>query len=82
MNNTQFLGFIDKVYVLHVKSGYKERANSIEKQASKYGFDFEYMLDYDIPDLTQEDIDTYIHHENNLTDAHKSLNLKLYPTEL
>jgi glycosyl transferase family 25 len=49
---------IDKVFVLHVKQGYEDRERFIVEQFKTFGIDFEFVLDYDIPDLTDEIITT------------------------
>lgn len=49
----------EKVLVLHVKKGYEERAEHIEKMLAKLHIPFEYILDGDVPDLTQEILDKY-----------------------
>lgn len=48
------MAFPVKVFVLHVKQGYEARAEHMEKMLGKMGVDFEYILDWDIPDLTDE----------------------------
>lgn len=45
---------VDKVFVLHVKKGYEERERFINKQFAEFGIEFEYVLDGDIDDLTDE----------------------------
>lgn len=46
---------IDKVYVLHCKSGYEDRDLSIQTQFARHGINFEYILDWDVSDLTEEE---------------------------
>jgi glycosyl transferase family 25 len=48
-----------KVFVLHVKKGYEERAAHIDSMMSRLGIEFEYFLAGDIPDLTPELLDKY-----------------------
>lgn len=48
-----------KCYVLHVKHGYEDRKTHIEKELAKKDIVFEYVLDGDISDLTQERLDRY-----------------------
>lgn len=50
---------VDKVFVVHVKHGYEARRKSIELQLSRLGIPFEFMLDGDIEDVTQERIDEW-----------------------
>lgn len=45
---------VDKVFVLHVKEGNEDRAKQIEAMLEKLGIKFEYMLDGDIKDITEE----------------------------
>lgn len=44
----------DQVFVAHVKSGYESRQKSIDAQFSRLNIDFEYLLDGDIADISQE----------------------------
>lgn len=48
-----------KIFVLHVKTGYEDRAKHIEKMMSRLGLEFEYILDGDMADLTPESLDRY-----------------------
>ncbi|MFO7658607.1 MAG: glycosyltransferase family 25 protein [Bacteroidales bacterium] len=50
---------VEKVYVLHVKKGYEARLESIKKQFTQYGIDYELILDGDITDLNSTNLDTY-----------------------
>ena len=50
------IDYIDKIYVLHVKEGYKEREESIKKQLKELDLSFEFVLEYDIPELKDEEI--------------------------
>ena len=43
---------IDKIFVLHCKSGYEDRAESIESQFANHQLAFDYILDWDVSDLT------------------------------
>ena len=43
-----------KVFVLHVKRGYEQRAAHIEQMLGEMRIPFDYILDGDIPDLTDE----------------------------
>lgn len=66
---------INKVYVLHVKKGYEERAIHMEKELKKFDIAFEYMLDYDIPDLTENDLNKY-YKNNDLDQPNLSVGMK------
>lgn len=46
--------FTEPVLVAHVKHGYEDRRQSIESQLAALGIPFEFMLDGDIPDITNE----------------------------
>lgn len=48
-----------KVFVLHVKKGYEARENHINRMLKKMNIPFEYILDGDISDLTNEVLDTW-----------------------
>lgn len=50
---------VDKVFVLHVKKGYEDRATHIESILGKLGIPFEYMLDGDISDFTESRLKRY-----------------------
>ncbi len=50
---------VDKVIVLHVKKGSEERAKRMELMLSKMGIEFEYMLDGDVDDLSDERMAKY-----------------------
>ena len=50
---------IDKVFVLHVKKGYEDREKFIIDQFRAFNIDFEFILDGDIGDLTDDVIKTY-----------------------
>lgn len=43
------------IYVLHVKEGYEDRRESIERQMSVLGFRFDWVLEHDVPDITEAD---------------------------
>ena len=51
--------YLDKVYINHVKEGYEDRARLIEQQMAEHNIQFSYVLDYDIPDLIEEDLLNY-----------------------
>lgn len=67
---------IDKIYVLHVKTGYEDRAVHMEKLMQKHNLEFEYVLDYDIPDLVQEELDKYYDKKHTLDGPNKSVGMK------
>lgn len=48
-----------KVFVLHVKNGFENRKVSIERELAKHKIEFEYMLDGDIEDLTEDILSKY-----------------------
>lgn len=48
-----------KIFVLHVKEGYQQRATHIEQMMARQGLPFEYILDGDIPDLHAQRLDDY-----------------------
>lgn len=50
---------VRNVYVLHVRKGYEERKRHIESMLGKIGIPFEYILDGDICDLTDDVLDRY-----------------------
>lgn len=56
---TQAMPDVSDVLVLHVKKGYEERKRHIENMLGKMGIPFEYILDGDIADLTDDIIDKY-----------------------
>ncbi len=49
----------ENVFVLHVKHGYEDREEFMERELSRFGIDFEYILDGDIPDITNEIFNKY-----------------------
>ena len=48
-----------QAYVLHVKTGYEDREKSIIEQFSKLNLPFDWILDYDKDDITQEILDEF-----------------------
>lgn len=50
---------VDRVYVIHVRKGAEDRAASIERQLARFGIEFEYVLEGDLEDLTQELLDLW-----------------------
>jgi glycosyl transferase family 25 len=63
-------------YVIHVKKGYEERAQSIVEQFARLGLSFGWVLDYDIPDLTPEVLSRYGYQGSKLRPAEISCSLK------
>lgn len=51
--------FKEKVLVLHVKQGYEDRAEHIEKMMAELHIPFEYILDGDVSDFTPAILDKY-----------------------
>lgn len=50
---------VPATFVMHVKNGYEKRAGHIEKMLGRLGIPFEYILDGDIPDITDDIINSY-----------------------
>lgn len=69
---------VEQIYVLHVKHGYEDRAESIESQSRKHGFSFEYILDWDTEELNYEVLGRFFALDSQLTEAQQSLCLKHY----
>jgi glycosyl transferase family 25 len=67
---------IDKVYVLHVKIGYEDRALHMEKLLKKHAIEFEYILDHDISDLKEENLAKYYAKNHTLDNPNKSVGMK------
>jgi len=63
-------------YVLHVKKGAEDRETSIVKQFSILGLPFEWILEYDIPEITEEVLSHYKHHGTELQPEEISCCLK------
>lgn len=63
-------------YVIHVKKGYEERERSIVEQFACLGLNFEWILDYDIPDLTPEVLRRSGYRGSKLRPAEISCSLK------
>ena len=66
--------FVDKVYVLSVKS-FKDRIQHIKEEMGKHNIEFEFIFDYDIPKLTPAILKKNFS-QSSLTLAQKSLVLK------
>lgn len=67
--------FVDKVYVLSVKS-FKDRIHHVKKEMGKHHIQFEFVFDYDVPELKPTLLKKHFARSNNLTPAQKSLILK------
>jgi hypothetical protein len=50
---------VDHVYVIHVRKGAEDRAASIERQLTRFGIAFEYVLEGDLEDLTPALLDLW-----------------------
>lgn len=53
-----------KIFVLHVKKGYEDRERHINQMMKNFALDFEYILDADICDFTDEIINNYFDQSN------------------
>lgn len=67
--------WVDGVYVLTVKT-FTDRIAHIKAELARHQIDFEFVLDYDIPDLNEKLIEQYFVTKPDLTPAHYSLMLK------
>lgn len=47
----------ERTFVLHVRNGYEERGEHIDKMMRKMNIDFEYILDGDMDDLTNDTLE-------------------------
>lgn len=65
-----------KIYVLHVKEGYADRARHIEQMMARLGLSFEWVLDGDIADLTPERVARWFAQGCPLRPAEKSCAMK------
>lgn len=63
-------------YIIHVKKGYEDRERSITEQFFRLGMTCEWVLDYDIPDLSPAVLDRYKYHGKKLGPAEISCSLK------
>lgn len=59
---------VDKIFVLHVKSGSEERAKWMESMLGEMGIEFEYILDGDICDLSDERMARYFDPNSDMGD--------------
>jgi glycosyl transferase family 25 len=66
--------FVDKIYVLSVKS-FHDRIDHIKQEMARHNIPFEFVFDYDVPELTPALLKKYFA-RCNLTLAQKSLVLK------
>ena len=62
-------------YVIHVQD-FKDREKSVIRQFASLNMPFEWVLDYDIPDIDQAVLDLYKYHGNKLRPADISCSLK------
>lgn len=76
MNDSTMNIINEKVLVLHVKKGYEDRAENIERMLKDKGISFEYILDGDIPDLTPEILNRYFKGERVSASAGTSCTMK------
>ncbi len=65
---------VDAVYVLTVKT-YTERIAHIERELGRHGITFRFVLDHDVPDLTEAEI-ARVFEPDTLRPPHQSLVLK------
>jgi len=65
-----------KKYVLHVKKGYEDREESIKRQFADLGMEFEWILDFDVPELDDETLKHYGYHGTELSMAEISCSMK------
>lgn len=63
-------------YIIHVKKGYEDRERSIVEQFARLGMACEWILDYDIADLSPEVLDRYQYRGRKLGPAEISCSLK------
>lgn len=56
----------EKVFVLHVRQGYEDRAEHIDSMMTRLQIPFEYLLDGDICDLTPDVLDKYFKRDGAL----------------
>jgi glycosyl transferase family 25 len=63
-------------YIIHVKKGYEDRERSIIEQFARLGMACEWILDYDIADLSPEVLDRYQYRGRKLGPAEISCSLK------
>lgn len=64
---------LDQVFVLSVKS-FSERIQHIESELSNHSIPFEFIFDFDVPDITQRDLEIFA--PSNMEIQHQSLVLK------
>ena len=69
---------IDKVFVIHVKEGFEDRRAHIQSELERHGIDFEFVLNDDIPDFTEERISAFFSSDHSLKDSKMSCSLKHY----
>ncbi|MCM1291027.1 MAG: glycosyltransferase family 25 protein [Prevotella sp.] len=64
------------IFVAHVRTGYEDRARHIEAMLHGFGVEFEYMLDGDITDFTENVLSANFSVDNDMTPAALSCALK------
>jgi glycosyl transferase family 25 len=69
---------IDKVFVIHVKEGFEERRAHIQSELERHGIDYEFVLNDDIADLTDERISAFFSAGHSLKYSEVSCSLKHY----
>ena len=69
------LQWVDGVYVLSVKT-FQERIEHITREMREHAIDFEFVFDYDVPDLEPTLLNSMFSAQSNLSLAEKSLILK------
>ena len=70
------IGYISKIYVLHVTEGYEDREKSIKEQFEKLKLNFEFVLEYDIPQLREEQLSKYFSPKHTLRMSELSCSMK------
>ncbi len=65
-----------KNYVIHVRKGYEDREESIKRQFSALGLEFEWILDFDIPELDRDTLESYGYTGKRLNPAEISCSMK------
>ena len=69
---------VDVVYVLHVKRGYEDRAASIQRQLDQRAIPFEFVLDWDVEDLTPAIQERFFAHGQSMKPTVQSCCMKHY----
>lgn len=66
---------VDKVYVLTVKT-FHDRISHIQNEMQNHNIDFQFIFDFDIPEINEEIENIHFHETSSLTMGQKSLVLK------